>query len=497
MAGNEPQPDHPEEAPQDQDQGADAPPSPAQTASEASPDQIAAVPATPAAAEASVQDETEAATPPASPVEATVEAAPEPEPAASEAATPPAPSVEATVEAAPEPPAEDMAALLDSQAGQTPTQAAKVGDRVSGVIVRVGDDNAFIDFGGRSEGIIRAEELKGEDGNLAFQPGEPLEAFVIGVTDSTVTLSRFVSGEARQADVLYKAFKAGVPIEGRVMAVNKWGLGVDLEGLRAFCPVSQIDTGFTEDPEQFRDRKMTFKIIRFRDRGRSIVLSRRALLEAVQEEEAVNVREHVVEGAELNGTVTRLENFGAFVDLGSRVEGLIHVSELRHERVNHPQDVVQPGQELKVKVLAVQNLGNRRKERISLSLKAFEKDPWAEVRDRFKAGSVVNGKIEAIEEYGAFVELAPNVRGLIHVSELAGRRVNHPRDVVSVGEEVKVAVLEVDDKRKRLRLSIRRAEQVEGETNLKEFAERQRQEKTESPGNATMLEALKRAQLIE
>jgi small subunit ribosomal protein S1 len=268
--------------------------------------------------------------------------------------------------------------------------------------------------------------------------------------------------------------------------------------MRAFCPVSQVDTQFTQDLEQYRDKKMDFKIIRFRDHGRSIVLSRRALLEAEQEKEAVGVREQITEGAKLTGKVTRLENFGAFVDVGSRVEGLIHVSEFRHERVNHPQDVVKPGEEVTVKVISVKNLGDRRKERISLSIKALEKDPWDEVRSQFPAGAVTMGKIEALEEYGAFVELAPNVRGLIHVSELADRRVNHPRDVVSVGDEVKIAVLEIDNKRKRLRLSIRRAEQVEGETNLKEFSERQRQEKeAEGAANTSMFEALKRAKLVE
>ncbi|HJP32302.1 MAG TPA: S1 RNA-binding domain-containing protein [Candidatus Latescibacteria bacterium] len=391
-----------------------------------------------------------------------------------------------------------MNALLDQQAGaDAGVLQVKVGDRVSGVLVRLGEENCFVDFGGRSEGMIRTTEMKGEDGELAFKVGEPLEAFVVSDADSVV-LSRFVSGEARQADTLYKAYKAGIPIEGKVMAVNKWGIGVDLEGMRAFCPVSQVDTQFTKDLEQYRDKKMTFKIIRFRDHGRSIVLSRRALLEAEQEKDAVEIREKIVDGTQLTGTVTRLENFGAFVDVGSGVEGLIHVSEMRHERVNHPKDVVQPGEEVTVKVIAVKNLGDRRKERISLSIKALEKDPWDEVRSQFPAGTVTMGKIEGVEEYGAFVELAPNVRGLIHVSELAERRVNHPRDVVSVGEEVKVAVMEVDNKRKRLRLSIRRAEQVEGATNLKEFAERQRQEKeSEGSANTAMLDALKRAKLVE
>ena len=475
-------------------------------------------------------DETVADAPPVAPTadaEALTDEAvaePSPSPAAAEAAAPPAavapaaevatPAAEvapATPPAEAAPPAEvvppatpevDMNALLEQQpATDNGLQQGKMGDQVSGVIVRMGDENCFVDFGGRSEGLIRTSELKGDDDQLTFTVGEPLEAFVVSDADGAggaVILSRFVSGEARQADTLYKAYKAGVPIEGKVMAVNKWGIGVDVEGMRAFCPVSQVDTQFTQDLEQYRDKKMDFKIIRFRDHGRSIVLSRRALLEAEQEKEAVGVREQITEGAKLTGKVTRLENFGAFVDVGSRVEGLIHVSEFRHERVNHPQDVVKPGEEVTVKVISVKNLGDRRKERISLSIKALEKDPWDEVRSQFPAGAVTMGKIEALEEYGAFVELAPNVRGLIHVSELADRRVNHPRDVVSVGDEVKIVVLEIDNKRKRLRLSIRRAEQVEGETNLKEFSERQRQEKeAEGAANTSMFEALKRAKLVE
>ena len=390
----------------------------------------------------------------------------------------------------------DMAKLLEGEA--TPTGAQiKVGERVSGVLVRIGEENSFIDFGGRAEGVLSTSELKGEDGALVFAIGEPLEAFVVSAEDE-VRVSRFLKGEDREADQLYKAFKSGTPIEGRVMAVNKWGLGVEMAGTRAFCPISQIDTAFVKNPEEYRDKSMQFKIIRFRDRGRSIVLSRRALMEAEQEKHAVSVRGQITAHAILTGTVTRLETFGAFVDLGHGVEGLVHVSELKHERVGHPEEVVESGQELKVKVLEVKSLGIRRKERISLSLKALEADPWGEVRSKFPQGSVVTGKVESLESYGAFVELAEGVRGLVHVSEMADKRVNHPRDVVSIGDEVKVAVLELDNHRKRLRLSIKRAEQMEGETNLKEFSDRQEQEQEEAGGaNSAMLEALKRAQLIE
>ncbi|MBD05015.1 MAG: hypothetical protein CME24_11790 [Gemmatimonadetes bacterium] len=408
----------------------------------------------------------------------------------------PAAQVEESAEQAEEPAAQvDMGKLLEGE-NVTPGAQIKAGERVSGVLVRVGDENSFVDFGGRSEGILSTSELKGEDGEFAFAVGDPLEAFVVSAADE-VRLSRFLKGEDREADMLYKAFKSGTPVEGRVMAVNKWGLGVELAGTRAFCPISQIDTSFVQNPEEYRDKTMQFKIIRFRDRGRSIVLSRRALLEVEQEKHATTVRAQIAVDEVLTGTVTRLESFGAFVDLGHGVEGLVHVSEFKHERVGHPQEVVESGQEVKVKVLEVKSLGSRRKERISLSLKALEADPWGEVRAQFPQGSVVNGKIESLESYGAFVELAEGVRGLVHVSEMADKRVNHPRDVVSVGDEVKVAVVELDNRRKRLRLSIRRAEQMEGEANLKEFTDRQQREQEEAgSANSAMLEALKRAQLI-
>lgn len=496
----EPQQAAPPEAAAQGTAGAEGTGAPEPAAATEAPAEVEPAAVEPAAVEPAVAHEAPAV---AEPVATPEPVAPAPEVSAPDVPAPevPAPAVPAAEIQAPEAeaPAVDMNAVLDASSGAGADPGLQqVKEEISGVLVRLGDDNCFVDFGGRSEGMIRTTELHDEDGKLAFGVGEPLEAYVMSHTDSGVVLSRFVSGEARQADTLYKAYKANVPIEGRIMAINKWGLGVDLEGLRAFCPVSQVDTEFTEDLEQYRDKTMTFKIIRFRDRGRSIVLSRRALLEADQERDAETVREQIATGSKVTGTVTRLENFGAFIDLGSRVEGLLHVSEMRHERVNHPKDVVQAGEEVTVKIIAIKDLGDRRKERISLSLKALEKDPWDEIKNQFRAGSVTTGRIETLEEYGAFVELAPNVRGLIHVSELADRRVNHPRDVVSVGDEVKIAVLEIDNKRKRLRLSMRRAEQVEGETNLKEFTERQRQEQAEEgAANTSMFEALKRAKLVE
>ncbi len=392
---------------------------------------------------------------------------------------------------------ESFSALLESDGKVADhNQSATSGDRISGVLVKVTAENSFVDFGGRGEGVIKTSELQDEEGKMVFDVGDPLEAFVVSDEDEIV-LSRSLQRGDRQADLIYQAFKSGMPVQGRVTAVNKWGLGVDVQGVKAFCPVSQISTEFVKSTEEYRDQSMQFKIIRFRDQGRTVVLSRRALLEVEQEKETDAVRSLLKKGAKLKGKVTRLEAFGAFVELGAGVEGMVHVSELRHERVEHPELVVKSGEEVTVEVLGVKNLGHRKNERISLSLKSLEKDPWNEVRRQFKTGFVTEGKVDTLTDYGAFVELAPNVRGMVHVSEMSNKRIAHPRDAVSVGDEVRVAVLEVDSKRRRLRLSMKQAEQVEDATNLKEFQQRQSKEKEDSPMAGAMADALQRARLIE
>ncbi len=396
-----------------------------------------------------------------------------------------------------EPPAgssEEFARLLEQQA-PAPAQQVKVGDKISGVLVRVGTENSFVDFGGRGEGVIKTGELRDEENAMQFQEGDPLEAYVLADQDEVV-LTRFLHQEDREANALYRAFKVGMPVEGKVTAVNRWGLGVEVQGVKAFCPISQIDVKFVDNPEEYRDQTLHFRILRFRDQGRTIVLSRRALLEEDQKKTGDETRTRLKPGVQLEGRVTRLESFGAFVDVGGGVEGLIHVSELSHDRVEHPESVLKQGQEVKVTVLRVKDLGDRHKERISLSLKASEKTPWDEVGGQLKPGMVLQGKVEALESYGAFVEVAPNLRGLVHVSEMADRRVGHPREVVAVGAEVKVVVLEVDDRRRRLRLSMKQVEATEDTANVQEFQERQKKDPAGAEGGTALSEALKRARLI-
>ena len=375
-----------------------------------------------------------------------------------------------------------------------------VGDKVSGVLTRVGEEDSFVDFGGAAEGQISSSELRdSEFGSSSFKTGDPLEAYVVALEGAGIVLSREEPAEASvaggAADLLYKAYKAGTPVNGRVVVVNKWGLGVDIDGIRGFCPVSLIDVGFVKDTAAYRDQELEFKITRFKDEGRTLVLSRRALLQDEQGKEAEEIRASIQVGARLEGTVTRIQPYGAFVDLGAGVEGLIHVSELKHERVEHPQDVVKQGAQVTVAVVRVQKLGDRKAERISLSLKALVEDPWDKVKGQFSTGSVVDGKVEALEEYGAMVALADDVKGMIHVSEIAGKRIAHPREVLSVGESVRVAVIEKDDRRRRLRLSLRRAEQMEDVANLREFKKRDEQESKSSDPQNALTDALKRARL--
>ena len=388
----------------------------------------------------------------------------------------------------------DFAAMLDASPDIGSTQELVPGEKISGVLSQVKGENAFVDFGGRSEGVIKASELMNDEGEMVFGTGDPLEAYVVS-TEDEIVLSRFLSKDQRQADMLFRAFKSGMPVEGKVTAVNKWGLGVEIQGTRAFCPKSQIDTRPVKSTEEYRGQTLQFRILRYRDHGRNIVLSRRALLQVEVDKAAAEVRQQIVKGARLKGKVTRLESFGAFVDLGSEVEGLIHVSEMRHERVEHPREVVEEGAEITVCVIRTKNLGDPKKERISLSIKALEEDPWDQVRKQFEKGEVVQGTVDAVEDYGAFVELAPNVRGMVHVSELAERRVNHPRDVVSIGDKVRVAVLEVDSRRRRLRLSMKRAEKMEADSNLEEFRKRQAEEVDNQVAGNALADALRRAGL--
>ncbi len=257
-----------------------------------------------------------------------------------------------------------------------------------------------------------------------------------------------------------QAHEAGLPIEGLVTGLNKGGAEVQVFGMRAFCPLSQLDLRYVENPQQFVGQKLMFKVNRLEEgnrggRGPNIVLSRRQLLEEEQQTRAAETREKLQVGAVLTGRVTSLTTYGAFIDLGG-IEGMLHVSEIGHSRTTHPQDVFTVGQEVEVQVIKIeQGKDEKRPERISLSRRALESDPWQDAAARFPEGTEATGRIMRLETFGAFVELAPGLEGLVHISEMgAGRRLNHSREAAEQGQDVQVRVLGVDTGRRRISLSM-------------------------------------------
>jgi small subunit ribosomal protein S1 len=338
--------------------------------------------------------------------------------------------------------------------------------KVSGKILSIGEEWVFVDLGGKAEGRIAAAELKDAEGNLTVKEGDSIDATVTGTDPETgaLLLRRKAGGKGKKpADVvpeIRQAAESNLPLEGLVTGLNKGGAEVQVYGMRAFCPLSQLDLRYVENPQQFVGQKLMFKVNRLEEgnrggRGPNIVLSRRQLLEEEQQARASETREKLQVGAVLHGRVTSLTTYGAFIDLGG-IEGMLHVSEIGHTRTTHPQDVFQVGDEVEVQVIKIEKgKDEKRPERISLSRRALQSDPWNEAASRFTEGMEVPGRVMRTETFGAFVELAPGLEGLVHISEMgAGRRLNHSREAVQPGQDVQVRVLGVDTGRRRISLSM-------------------------------------------
>jgi len=394
-------------------------------------------------------------------VPAEVEAPPVAEPA--EAAEPAAPAesvVEASAVDDDEEPSSEFADLLAAE-GSADVTDAKPGDKVKGKIIQVGEQDSFVDCGLRNELPIATTELQGDDGELQYNVGDEITAHVQKAADGLkLTMAINLRDAGRKA--LTDAYEAGTPVEGVVGETNKGGFSVKLGNMRAFCPFSQIDVRRADDPNQFVGRKMKFKILELSEDGRNIVVSRRALMQAEREEQANETRATLQMGDTREGTVTRLVPFGAFVDIGG-VEGLVHISQISHQRVGDPSDILKEGQMVNVKVLEIQNLGQGRSERISLSMKALASDPWPETASSMQPGSDVSGRVTRLVDFGVFVELQPGVEGLIHISELANRRIIHPREVVNEDDEITIRILDVDLGRRRISLSLRQSADYDGD----------------------------------
>jgi small subunit ribosomal protein S1 len=340
----------------------------------------------------------------------------------------------------------------------------KPGQQVTGRVVQIAGDEVFVDFGARHELPMAAAELRNAEGELTVAVGDEVSAYVVKGTSGLVLSRSQKPGDAgsEALPALLEAHAAGVPVEGRITSTNKGGFTVDLGGLRGFCPFSQMDLRRIEDPQPLVGTSRRFRILEISADGRNIVLSRRALLQQERDEQASATRAALAPGAVLTGTVTRLMPYGAFVDIGG-LEGLVHISQISHQRLSDPSELLREGQEVKVEVVEIQHPGQGRRERISLSMKSLAVDPWPAEAAALAVGEDRPGKVTRLSDFGAFVELAPGIEGLIHISELALRRLLHPREVVSEGDEMTVRILDVDLQRRRISLSRRQAGDYAGD----------------------------------
>jgi len=351
---------------------------------------------------------------------------------------------------------EDFGAMLaEFEAGKKPDKRRpKPGDQVRGKVISIGKEAVFVDVGGKAEGVLDRGQVTDREGAITVKVGDEVEARVVNDTGGVLELRVKIGRGPEARAELAQAQELGLPVDGHVTEVVKGGLVVDVAGVRGFVPASQIDNKFVEDLSVYVGQRLQFRVSRYEPGPRgNLVLTRRAILEEEQKKRVAEAKEHLVPGKVVRGRVTGFKPFGAFVDIGG-LEGMLHVSELGYQRVERPEDVLALGQEVDVVVLKMET-DEKGRPRISLSLKALASDPWLESTRSLGEGSRVRGPITRLAQFGAFVQIAPGVEGLVHVSELgAGRRINHPKEVVKVGQEVEATVLSIDHDKRRLSLSI-------------------------------------------
>ncbi len=344
-------------------------------------------------------------------------------------------------------PEEDFAALFEAS---QKTSRIEKGQTIEGTIVAIGPEVAFVSVGGKGEAMIAIDEFKNDDGTLEVAVGDRIQAVVVS-TAGGLTLSRKLARAAATERQLEDAFHARLPVEGRVEKAVKGGYEVRVGRLRAFCPLSQIDTLRDTNPADHLGRVYTFRILEYKESGRNIVLSRRALLEEEQRGRAVEIRRSIAVGDVITGRVVSVREFGAFVDLGAGVQGLLHVSEMGWSRVTDISEVVSPGEEITVKILRVEDDGQK----LALGLKQLTDDPWSTIKDRYEVGRIHQGRVTRLAEFGAFVELEAGVEALAHASTFpaAGNRKVWAKSV-PVGMTGAFQIVSIDPEKKRMGVAL-------------------------------------------
>lgn len=333
-------------------------------------------------------------------------------------------------------------------------QTFRPGDLITGTIVQVASDEALIDIGGKSEGILPVTEFSNTKVDLCdvLEVGEEITVEVVKKDEEgNIILSRKRAHFNEIMEHLAQVKKANEIIEAPVIEIVKGGLLVDV-GVKGFVPASQVELFFVKDFSEYLQKVLRLRILELEPEKGKVVLSQRIVLAEEREKQKAALLKDIEAGQTRKGVVKRLTNFGAFVDLGG-LDGLLHVSELGWQRVDHPSDVVQEGQEIEVYVLSV----DRDKEKISLSLKELLPDPWQEAIKKYEVNSIITGKVVRIVSFGAFVELEPGLDGLVHISKISKQRIDTVSDVLEVGQEIQAKIMSIDVERKRISLSIKDA----------------------------------------
>ena len=359
---------------------------------------------------------------------------------------------------------EDFAAMFEAS---VKARQFSRGQTVEGTVVGIGPKVAFVNIGGKGEAEIDVAELKDADGDIEVNVGDRIQAMVVSTSGGIVLSRKGVRNAATQRE-LEDAFNAGLAVEGKVVQAVKGGYEVRIARERAFCPLSQIDIVRTADPAVHVGQVYPFRVIEYKNGGKDVVLSRRKHLEEAQRASAADARKAIVPGAVLTGRVASVVDFGAFVELGAGIQGLLHVSEMGWSRVTNPNEIVAPGDQITVKVLRV----DEATQKISLGLKQLQDDPWSSVATRYQTGRVYRGRIARIADFGIFVELDAEFTGLIPLAETGVDRNVDLRKAFPIGGDIDVVVLEVDAAARRIRLSKKAvAEQIE-QAEVREYAAR-------------------------
>ena len=350
---------------------------------------------------------------------------------------------------------------------QIEVNSFQVGDQVKAVVIKVEEKQVIVNVeNSKSDGIIPISELSSlhiEKASDAVAVGDVLELEVTKVEEEALILSKRKIDALKAWDELEQKFESGEVFEAEVKDVVKGGLVVDL-GVRGFVPASLVEDYFVEDFSEYKNRVLTFKIVELEKDKNRLILSHRAVIQAEKEKQKLNVLDRISSGQVLEGTVQRITDFGAFVDIGG-VDGLVHISQLSHQHVDKASDVVTEGDKVQVKVLSV----DRENERISLSIKETLPGPWTNIAEKTPKGSIQTGVVKRLVSFGAFVEIFPGVEGLVHISQISHKHIATPQEVLKEGQNVEVKVLEVNEDDQRLSLSIKELETPQHNDNFSDY----------------------------